>query len=124
MNRAQANATGLVTFTETPDQGCAQSHLAPASKAEAFAHLSATLGVATIDAWDSSVKTPEGVHIGMSIAEVKRIYPALDTSGIADLGRTGMPVAGNAQAVYRLGVDGNGKVKELNLQYKNQNCYE
>jgi hypothetical protein len=124
MTRVQANATGLVTFKEPTDAGCELSHLSAAPKAEAYANLSRTLGVAAIDAYDSSVKTPEGVHIGMPIAEVRRIYPSLDVTVLNDLGHTGVPVPGNSQAVFRIGRDADNKVKELTLQYRNQNCYE
>ncbi|GAA2389135.1 hypothetical protein [Dactylosporangium salmoneum] len=123
MTKQQATATGMLpAFDRTPAPGnCAVSHLRDDPTGTATALLSPTLGIAAINAY-GSVKTPEGVHVGTSRAEVIRIYPGWQASA-GDSFRGYVKVPGNDNAEYRIAIT-NGTVTALTLQYKNQDCYE
>jgi hypothetical protein len=91
---------------------------APAGKGTVL--YSDTFGVATIDAY-AGVRTPEGITIGSSLAEVGQAYPGWQ--GDSHVQRGYAPVPGNSQLVYRIAW-ADGKVAELALQYRHQDCYE
>ncbi|MFF0245110.1 hypothetical protein ACWEU6_05570 [Streptosporangium sandarakinum] len=79
-------------------------------------HISKKLGVALIQA-PKDVRTPEGIKVGSTMKQVKKAYPRLDTSG-------NYPVAvvpGNPKALYYF-LSHRGKVHELALALKNQDC--
>ncbi|GGQ27892.1 hypothetical protein [Streptosporangium pseudovulgare] len=79
-------------------------------------YISKKLGVALIAA-PKGAKTPEGITIGSTMKQVKKAYPRLDTTG-------NYPVAavpGNPKALYYFLSD-RGKVYELTLALKNQDC--
>ncbi|MEU7845571.1 hypothetical protein AB0B39_31900 [Micromonospora sp. NPDC049114] len=123
MTRQQATGTGLLrTFTNNAG-GCAPAHLRAAPTGDEVVLLSPTLGIATIDAY-AGIRTPEGARIGMSSAEMLRIYPTWKAAdGDATNGRGTAKTPGNSKAVYRIETK-NGKVISLTLQYANQDCYE
>ncbi|MGC4744560.1 hypothetical protein ACLQ28_02690 [Micromonospora sp. DT201] len=116
MTRQQADATGMVRPFEMSRCGYSSLRAAPAE--EGNVTLSPTLGIAAIDVWPG-IKTREGLGIGMSSAEVLRIYPAYREGVNAGYATT----PGNDKAVYRIATR-NGKVTALTLQFKNQDCYE
>ncbi|MFY1617430.1 hypothetical protein [Micromonospora sp. WMMD736] len=123
MTRQQATGTGLLRAFADTTAGCTPAHLRAAPSEEGIVNLSPTLGIATINAYEG-IKTPEGVHIGMSSAEMLRIYPGWKTAdGDATNGRGFAKTPGNSKAVYRIATR-NGKVIDLTLQYANQDCYE
>jgi hypothetical protein len=79
-------------------------------------YISKNLGVALIEA-PKGVKTPEGIKVGSTMKQVKKAYPRLDTTG-------NYPVAavpGNPKALYYF-LSQRGKVYELGLALKNQDC--
>ncbi|OPG05181.1 hypothetical protein B1L11_36030 [Microbispora sp. GKU 823] len=79
-------------------------------------YISKDLGVALIGA-PKGVKTPEGIQVGSTMKQVKKAYPRLDTTG-------NYPVAavpGNPKALYYF-LAHRGKVYELALALKNQDC--
>ncbi|MFG1870670.1 hypothetical protein [Micromonospora arborensis] len=117
MTLQQATATGLVRPFDTTDR-CSFSFLRAAPTEQGTVTHSPTLGIAAIDVWPG-IKTREGLGIGMSSAEVLRIYPAY-REGV-NAGYATAP--GNDKAVYRIATR-NGKVTALTLQFKNQDCYE
>ncbi|MEV6923875.1 hypothetical protein AB0M46_05095 [Dactylosporangium sp. NPDC051485] len=126
MNRQQANATGMVVaFESTPASSCTASNLRDAPSDKGYVHLSAALGIAAIDAYNGSIRTPEGVHVGMSSADMRRIYPEWKpVDGDANNGRGGVwAPGGDHKTVYRIALR-NGVITELTLQLRNQDCYE
>jgi hypothetical protein len=131
MSSRNATATGLIvawTGTEGPSCGF-RSHLIGGHGVEAGSDgtvlESRRLGVEVIDAYPG-ISTPEGIHLGSSQAELYRAYPswknASEPQPFAD-GRGLVPVPGNSAAYYRI-VKYKGKVVQLTLQLKNQDCYE
>jgi hypothetical protein len=70
------------------------------------------------------VKTPEGIGLGSSYADLHRAYPSWQSySGDHTNGRGGAPVPGNPKAHYRIVVSEH-KVIELSLDGDDQDCYE
>ena len=92
--------------------------LTDAAGGEGGVNYSNNLGVATIDV-GPGVKTPEGIGIGSSVADVESAYPGRTWA----FDRTHVVVPGNDQADYRIAVQ-DDKVVELTLQFGNQDCYE
>ncbi|MGC4809980.1 hypothetical protein ACLQ29_05555 [Micromonospora sp. DT228] len=123
MPRQQATATGLLRpFTDFVGE-CAPAQLKSAPTDEGNVFLSRTLGIATIAAY-GSIKTPEGARVGMSSADMLRVYPGWAAAdGDATNGRGVVKAPGNNKAVYRIETV-KGTVAQLTLQYANQNCYE
>jgi hypothetical protein len=115
----------------------ALSHVAPATMHAAletstapalFSHCNAR-ALCDPPAQRARRRTPrvcEGIHLGSSQAELYRAYPswknASEPQPFAD-GRGLVPVPGNSAAYYRI-VKYKGKVVQLTLQLKNQDCYE
>ncbi|MFC5923317.1 hypothetical protein [Micromonospora vulcania] len=123
MTRRQATATGALGAFDANSPGCAPAHLRAAPTDKGVVLHSPTLGIATIDAY-GSIKTPEGVRLGMSSADMLRIYPTWQAAdGDATNGRGFVKAPGNNKAVYRIET-ANGTVEALTLQYANQDCYE
>lgn len=116
MTRQQATATGMLRPFKMSRCGYSSLRAAPAE--EGNVTLSPTLGIAAIAVWPG-IRTREGLGIGMSSAEVLRIYPAY-REGV-NAGYVTTP--GNDKAVYRIATR-NGKVTALTLQFRNQDCYE
>ncbi|MBB5869834.1 hypothetical protein F4553_003213 [Allocatelliglobosispora scoriae] len=127
MTPAQADATGLAApFTGISD-GCGRvSHLIGSPTADGTAgsvYHSGKLGVAAIYAVPG-VKTPEGVQLGTTFAELKKAYPSWKAvDGDTEDGRGYVKVPGSTNANYRIVVSG-GTVSELDIQFVNQDCYE
>jgi hypothetical protein len=126
ISRRQAEATGLISpFEGTDGDGCAlRAHLRASAKADVY--YSGSLGVEIIEAY-AGVRTPEGIRIGSSLAAVRRAYPdwfnvaaGSEKEKYTD-GRGLVAVPGNSKAHYRI-VTLQGRVAELTLQYRNQNC--
>ncbi|MFG3558185.1 hypothetical protein ACGGAQ_27790 [Micromonospora sp. NPDC047557] len=123
MTRQQATRTGQLRAFTSNGGGCTPARLRAAPSEEGTVLLSPTLGIATIDAYEG-IRTPEGARIGMSSADMLRIYPDWTRAdGDATNGRGFAKTPGNSKAVYRI-ASRNGKVTQLTLQYANQDCYE
>ncbi|MEU4471727.1 hypothetical protein [Micromonospora sp. NPDC023888] len=123
MSRQQATATGILRPFGDYQGECALAQLRSAPTDEGNVNVSRTLGIATIDAY-GSIKTPEGARVGMSSADMLRIYPGWSAAdGDATNGRGFAKTPGNNKAVYRIEMV-KGTVVQLTLQYANQNCYE
>ncbi|GIF47678.1 hypothetical protein DFJ67_6570 [Asanoa ferruginea] len=119
MTEKQAKATGMLTpFTNS---GCRIAYLRGFPQGKGAVFVSPTLGLIAINAW-GTMKTPEGVRVGTSTAEMRRIYPKRQfVDGDGDYEKVFVKVSN--QAVYRIAVNG-GKVTELTLQHAHQDCYE
>jgi hypothetical protein len=124
MTLAQAEATHLLTpVSGAVPAGCdGRAQIKSAPKGTDFTVLfSPDEGLAAINAW-AGVKTPQGIHIGSSVASVHSTYH--DWVGFSgDEGRGYAAVPGNSHAVYRIEVSA-GKVVALTLQLAEQDCYE
>lgn len=130
MSYRAASTTGLIDPWQTGGvggPGCVRNtHLKASSTDRGFVYFSSTLGVEIIDAYGPSMRTPEGVHVGMTSAAMLRIYPSwvnAEGPNPHSDGRGYVEVPGNSKAYYRIATL-NGKVAELTLQYKKQDCYE
>jgi len=125
MSRADAEATGETQPFRNEPMGAtctwrAWLKGAPNDQAnEGMVLYSETLGIASISAYPG-VRTPEGITIGSSLADVKKAYPGLNQAvGSRDYAQ----VPGQSQLLYRIGMYGDA-VGELTLQYARQDCYE
>ncbi|GIF72265.1 hypothetical protein [Asanoa siamensis] len=117
MSVKQAEATGLVgTFDNS---GCRLAKLndSPPGQARGLVHWSPEHGIVSIAGWPG-LETAEGVRVGTSETEMRRIYPNWTA---VDSGRGFAAVSDNAR--YRITVS-DGKVTSVTLQSNNQNCYE
>jgi hypothetical protein len=129
MTRKQAEATGLINRfidSEPSSADCTLRSTLKGAPIDAGTVLSSTtLGVEVIDGY-GSIRTPEGIRVGSTLAAVKRAYPewqdASDSGDDAN-GRGYGNASGNSKAVYRIELV-KGKVVGLTLQNKHQNCYE
>lgn len=123
MGRQQALNTGLLLGYDNNESGCEETHLRGAPTGKGIVLYSQALGIAVIDAY-GSVKTPQGLRIGMSSAEMLRIYPDWSVAnGDSTNGRGSVSAPGNDKAVYRIEMV-NGTVISVTLQFRNQDCYE
>ncbi|WP_433376762.1 hypothetical protein ACQPZX_08460 [Actinoplanes sp. CA-142083] len=130
MTADAASATGLIDpwVTTGPfGPGCVKNtHLKASGSDRGFVMVSSTLGVEIIDAYDGSMRTPEGIHLGSTAAALFKAYPDWKNAEVENPkaeGRGYAAVPGNDKATYRIVIN-KGKVVELTLQYKNQDCYE
>jgi hypothetical protein len=127
-----ALATGALKAIPGSDDGCvtrgrfkAAPPDQPGMPQDAGLVFAGKLGVTAIYAY-AGVSTPEGIHLGSSFAAVKKAYPAWhNVYGPEEptAGRSLIPVAGNAEAVYRIEVR-DSKVISLAIQFQHQDCYE
>lgn len=126
MTAEQADATGVIDSWDRADgPACSSANLKGAPADQGTVTVSPRVGVAAIDA-HGDLRTPEGIRIGSTRSAMRRAYPdwklvyepgqGADGRGIAE-------VPGNSEAYYRI-VTARGKVSELTLQAKNQDCYE
>jgi hypothetical protein len=124
-SRSDAAAAGLTwaPVTGYTDKSCPESAPLPLPGFPTV-HLSATLGVAVIEA-AGAMHTPEGVRIGSTLAEVTKAYPRL-TNATGDphgLGVNSVPVPGNAKASYRIFIATGGTVASVDLMLNGSNCF-
>ncbi|MGI5246319.1 hypothetical protein [Dactylosporangium sp. CA-139066] len=124
MTRQQAEATGLVTGVDpAADKGCSTTKLrASTVGSESTVFFDGASGVVAIDVRGTSVRTPEGVHVGSSGAGMRKACP--DWTPASD------PNPDNARGVA-LAPGSNGKaeynisvVNFLELQVRPHHCYE
>jgi hypothetical protein len=119
MSAKQAQKTGKIV-KKLGGEGCTgwdlKAHRTPKDRVGLF--ISKKLGVAAIFAF-KGVRTPEGVGIGSTMKQLKRAYPHIETPA------GGFPVAkvpGNRKAAYYFLLS-HGKVYEMALTLKNQDCF-
>ncbi len=130
MTKSQAMATGLATGISGNNGTCGADGdgrlsgaiPADASDLEGKLFFSTTTGKLVIIGAMSGVPTPEGVHLGSLVKEVKKAYPKWKGSE-GDEGLGFVKVPGNAAALYRIYIDA-GQVLELTLQAADQDCAE
>jgi hypothetical protein len=128
MSSTKATATGLITsWRGTAAAGCSlYSYLVGAHSTDnGNVMYSGDTGVEVIQAYPG-VSTPEGIHLGSTTAQMFRAYPDWKNAQDADVhadGVGGVQVPGNSHADYRIQTK-NGKVIDLTLQVRNENCYE
>ncbi len=127
-----ALATGLVGKTATRPAMCgAEGETARIGAAGTVAKndsagqlfFTGKLGLVAIYAF-GDVRTPQGIHIGSTYADVKKVYP--DWTPIASEGPEGRGharISENPAAHYRIAIY-HGKVIQLSLDLNNQDCYE
>ncbi|WP_433206084.1 hypothetical protein ACQP00_38925 [Dactylosporangium sp. CS-047395] len=127
MTRTQANATGMLKPDIAPDAGdCTTTHLKGAPTDAGTVTWRSDRGVVAIDAYGTTMHTPEGVHIGMSRDDMLKIYPEwhpVDGNGDDRDGRGYGKARGNPAAVYRIWTT-SGQVSGVTLQRTDQGCYE
>ncbi|MCE1174153.1 MAG: hypothetical protein LWW77_06035 [Propionibacteriales bacterium] len=130
MTKSQAMATGLASGISGNNGTCGADGdgrlngaiPADASDLEGKLFFSTTTGKLVIIGAMSGVATPEGVHLGSLVKEVKKAYPKWKGSE-GDEGLGFVKVPGNPAALYRLYIDA-GQVLELTLQTVDQDCAE
>ncbi|MET8043068.1 hypothetical protein ABZU25_19670 [Micromonospora sp. NPDC005215] len=124
MSRQQATATGMLRNPFDTTSRCGTSFLRAAPTEEGTVTLSPTVGIAAISGWPG-IRTPEGLRIGMSSAEMLRMYPGYKAAESAEPtnARGYVKAPGNVKALYRIATR-NGKVTGLSLQHVDQDCYE
>ncbi|WP_073479834.1 hypothetical protein [Streptoalloteichus hindustanus] len=83
----------------------------------AHVNISTRLGVAVIFA-APTFRSPEGIGIGSSLAEVRSAYPGLQQS--PNIFHT--PVPGNANASYHFLLDQDRRVRQFSLAIRGQDC--
>ncbi|GAB4056492.1 hypothetical protein [Catellatospora paridis] len=129
---AEALATGLVVTREKINhQGCDTSAFLKGTPEaqddrdiDGQLFFSERLGLAAIYAFPG-VETAEGARLGMSYEELIAIYPSWKSvvEPGQPFGRGYVQVAGNADARYRIELDGSGVI-QISLQLRMQDCYE
>jgi len=124
MNRQQAMATGEVGEVSPTENQCDSYKLVGAPATVTDGYLSHSLGIALIVP-PANVRTPEGIGIGSSIADVMRAYPGTvyNISTRQNLGPRVL-VPGNPNAYYRFPDGGTGKVTRISIELKNQDCFD
>jgi hypothetical protein len=125
MNRRQAEKTKLMTKrkVDVRNNVCNADYRVKAAKTDAPVFFSRKLGIASITAYPG-VATPQGIKLGSSAKAVKKAYPgwrSLTDTGLK--GRGLVKVPGNRKAYYNITIS-RGKVTDLQLELRNQNCYE
>jgi hypothetical protein len=117
MTAAEAEATGTVTLEDSHGQGCTTFALVdPAGQGSpGMGYVSPGKGVVAIFV-DRGVETPEGIHVGSGITEVKRAYADLSGSD----GSLTAPASDTAR--YVMTFDHN-RLEELALANTHQDCF-
>ncbi|MEV0900998.1 hypothetical protein [Actinoplanes sp. NPDC049802] len=125
MTRRQAEKTKLLTKrpVEVRNKVCNADYRIKAAKTDAPVFLSKKLGIASITAYPG-LATPQGIKLGSSAKAVKKAYPGWRSATDTGMkGRGLVKVPGNRKAYYNITISG-GKVTDLQLELRNQNCYE
>jgi hypothetical protein len=136
MTKKQAEATGLTRGVDPSGQSyCGMDYkdglLRYVSSAKNDSHTGAlvfsslTGRLVAIYAYPG-VRTPEGIEVGSSYAELHRIYPSWQGVGGREPtvnGRGAVAVPGNPKAHYRIEI-GRGKVLQLSVESNGGGCYE
>ncbi|MBO2454215.1 hypothetical protein J4573_44510 [Actinomadura barringtoniae] len=119
MTAAQAKGTGLVQIKSKPSAGCGSFILIPGASdvVPGKGFISKKLGIASIFA-GKTVRTPQGIGLGSTTAQVKKVYPALQEGPNLSF----VAVPGNPKATYSFLMSA-GKVSELALDLKAQDCH-
>ncbi|MEU4626663.1 hypothetical protein AB0G04_42610 [Actinoplanes sp. NPDC023801] len=125
MTRRQAEKTKLVKkrAVEVRNNVCNADYRIRTAKTDAPVFLSRKLGIASITAYPG-VATPQGIKLGSPAKAVKKAYPGWRS--VTDTGLKGrglVKVPGNRKAYYNITIS-RGKVTSLQLELRNQNCYE
>ncbi|MEV0271844.1 hypothetical protein AB0H43_23940 [Hamadaea sp. NPDC050747] len=126
MTPDQAKATGLISDPAGSATGACGRYAylkgAASNGTEGRLYFSRKLGLAAIFGY-AGVGTPEGVGVGASYGQLHKAYPEWKPAGGAERdGRGQTAVPGNPAAVYLIEVYG-GRVVQLAVQVKNQDCY-
>jgi hypothetical protein len=128
MTRAQALATGEVASIETPQNGdtCSLIHLAKktGSASGADGYWSQQYGIVSIVA-PAGFKTPEGIGIGSTIADVEHAYPAITytLSSRQDAGPR-VIAPGNPSAQYWLPAGADNRVTSIMITVYPHQCFD
>ncbi len=126
MTDKQASATGLITAWRTDGApACSWANFKGVPGPYGHVTWSPRMGVVAIAAY-GDMRTPEGIRIGSSRPAMRDAYPDWELiyePGQGEDGRGIAGVPGNDAADYRI-VTADGKVSELTIQVKNQDCYE
>ena len=122
----RAVQTGLLAGEAGDDglEGC-NTDFTPkaAGDAEAPVFFDGERGLVSLTAFPGAA-TPETVELGSSSAAVRKAYPDFGIiTGPGEDGRGWAQVPGNDKAVYNITIV-DGKVAHLNLQSRDQGCYE
>lgn len=118
MTAEQAQATGKIVSKKSSGE-CSGWDLKaqPTGSDSVGLYVSKKVGLALI-ASPAGVKTPQGIGIGSTDAELRKAYPKLEESASGNLF---IAVPGNPEAVYNFQLS-NGKLDGLSLALKNQDC--
>ncbi|NUT40810.1 MAG: hypothetical protein HOV86_12560 [Thermoactinospora sp.] len=122
MSLKQAKATKKIVLKMRGEGGgCSGWDLKahPTGKDSVGLYISRNVGVAGIFAWKGA-KTPEGIGLGSTKAQLKKAYPKLKTAA------SGFPmvsVPGNSKAYYLFLLNSKGKVREMGLALDTQDCF-
>jgi hypothetical protein len=125
MSRDEADDTQLVDWDEDKqtDDDCSPEYRLTYGGPESVVWLSKDLGIASIAAYPG-LATPQGIKLGSSLTQVQAAYPDWRSfTGPQPEGRGHANVPGNSKAVYSITVD-DDEVTSLQLELRDQNCYE
>lgn len=126
MTHDEAAASGALTqFAPDPGSGCVLLHLAgrPVDPSRGDGYFSHALGIAAIFA-PPGVKTPEGIGVGSTIAQVEHAYPTIryDVGSRQD-GGPRVQVPGNPAAFYEFPVGTDDRVDQISIALYQQDCF-
>jgi hypothetical protein len=118
MTAEEAEATGTITLEDGHGQGCVTFALADPDGhgSPGMGYISPGKGVVAIFV-DQGIETPEGVHVGSGITEVKRAYAALAGSD----GSLTAPASDTARYVMSFG---RNRLEQLGLSSIDQDCFD
>ena len=127
MTRRQAEATGLVDNVDPKaDSGCESTKLLGGGSTSGTVLFNGAAGIVAITAEGPDIKTPEGIHVGSSGADMRRAYPTWRPLSDPDpdnaRGYADAPGSNN-KAEYNITVRA-GTIYYLFLQAKPHYCYE